>query len=111
MGVLETRQKNGFKRKPQCIDTPNKNGHQRNSLRIQFIIFVSEVKTKHNNKCIDAVHVHFFWSHRIINDANMSKSMKKLSIKTFRVYDFMVHQVGGYEFMGFTIKDLYNKLD
>ena len=37
--------------------------------------------------------------------------MREASIKTSFAYEYMVHQAGGYEYVGFTIKDLYNKMD
>ncbi|KAK9943741.1 hypothetical protein M0R45_009339 [Rubus argutus] len=37
--------------------------------------------------------------------------MKGVSVKTSMAYEFLVHQTGGYPFVGFTLKDLYNKLD
>lgn len=83
--------------------------HNKNTSRL----FVSEFTTKHNHTCVDAAHMHFLRSNRVVKDSDLAqvKSMKKSSIKTSCAYKFMVHQAGGHEFVGFTIKDLYNKLD
>ncbi|KAK9932068.1 hypothetical protein M0R45_019318 [Rubus argutus] len=38
-------------------------------------------------------------------------SMRNASIPTSWAYDYIVNQCGGFEFVGFTAKDLFNKLD
>ncbi|KAL6179131.1 hypothetical protein ACLB2K_050647 [Fragaria x ananassa] len=37
--------------------------------------------------------------------------MTRVSIRPCHTYEYMVEQAAGYSIMGFTIKDLYNKLD
>ncbi|KAL6179587.1 hypothetical protein ACLB2K_051100 [Fragaria x ananassa] len=37
-------------------------------------------------------------------------ALRKVSFGTARAYEFLVHQAGGHEFVGFTIRDLYNRV-
>ncbi|KAL6192276.1 hypothetical protein ACLB2K_038661 [Fragaria x ananassa] len=45
------------------------------------------------------------------SDLALAKSMRRASIKTCHAYEYMVDVSGGYANVGFTLKDLYNKLD
>ncbi|KAM5578706.1 protein FAR1-RELATED SEQUENCE 5-like, partial [Rosa sericea] len=73
---------------------------------VQFI-------TEHNHALATAEFVPFLRSHRKVRDHDVAQvtALKKVSVGTCRAYEFLVHQAGGHEFVGFTIKDLYNKMD
>lgn len=38
-------------------------------------------------------------------------AMRKVSISTFHANDLLVNQACGYDYVGFTLKDLYNHID
>ncbi|KAL6192087.1 hypothetical protein ACLB2K_038474 [Fragaria x ananassa] len=44
------------------------------------------------------------------NDIAQVNALRKVSVGTTRAHEFLVHQAGGHEFVGFTIRDLYNRV-
>jgi zinc finger SWIM domain-containing protein 3 len=77
------------------------------------VYYTTRFKTEHNHECAQPEEVHFLRSHRSVKEHDIAQveSLRKASVKTSGAYELMVHQAGGYKFVGFTIKDLYNKLD
>ncbi|KAK9931103.1 hypothetical protein M0R45_018398 [Rubus argutus] len=77
------------------------------------VYYVSEFTTFHNHKLAKPKHRHFMRSHRKVKDSDIAAvtAMRKVSVKTSCAYEYLVHAAGGHEFVGFTIKDLYNKLN
>lgn len=77
------------------------------------VYYASEFVTKHNHQLARPEHVRFLRSHRKVLDHDIAQvtALRKVSVSTCRAYELLVHQAGGYEFVGFTIKDLYNRLD
>ncbi|KAL6127468.1 hypothetical protein ACLB2K_070833 [Fragaria x ananassa] len=51
-------------------------------------------------------------SHRHVRDNDLAQvnALRKVSMRTCRAYEYLVHQAGGYEFVRFTLKDLYNAM-
>lgn len=77
------------------------------------VYYVSEFVTNHNHDLVRREHVRFLRSHRSVMDHDIAKvtAMRKVSISTCQAYDLLVTQAGGYDYVGFTLKDLYNHLD
>ncbi|KAK9912106.1 hypothetical protein M0R45_035980 [Rubus argutus] len=76
------------------------------------VYYVSEFVTVHNHELTIANHRQFLRSHRKVNESDVAtvNSLRRVSVRTCYAYQFLVQQAGGYEFVGFTLKDLYNKL-
>ncbi|XP_004293114.1 PREDICTED: protein FAR-RED IMPAIRED RESPONSE 1-like [Fragaria vesca subsp. vesca] len=72
-------------------------------------IFVPE----HNHELATGNQIAFVRAHRHVSDAALAltNTMTRVSIRPCHTYEFMVEQAGGYSVVGFTMKDLYNKLD
>lgn len=68
---------------------------------------------EHNHTIALAEHVLFLRSHRNISDEDISAAqmMESTGIKTSQIMKLFVKQSGGYGSCGFTVKDLYNRLD
>ncbi|XP_004309406.1 PREDICTED: protein FAR1-RELATED SEQUENCE 5-like, partial [Fragaria vesca subsp. vesca] len=51
--------------------------------------------------------------HRSVQDSHvaLATSMQRVSVKPCHTYEYIVNRSGGFQQVGFTIKDLYNKLD
>ncbi|KAI8572537.1 hypothetical protein RHMOL_Rhmol01G0207200 [Rhododendron molle] len=71
---------------------------------------VNNFVSVHNHPMIGPCGVPFLRSHRKVrsSDKASANTMHKVGIKTSHIMDFMVQQSGGYEFVGYTQKDLYN---
>lgn len=74
--------------------------------------YVSEFVTVHNHDLVIVDDHQFFRSHRKVSESDVVtvNSLRRVSVRTCYVYQFLVQQVGAYKFVGFTLKDLYNKL-
>nr|XP_011462177.1 PREDICTED: uncharacterized protein LOC105350884 [Fragaria vesca subsp. vesca] len=72
-------------------------------------IFVPE----HNHELATGNQIAFVYAHRHVSDAALAltNTMTRVSIRPCHTYEYMVEQAGGYSVVGFTMKDLYNKLD
>ncbi|KAL6194478.1 hypothetical protein ACLB2K_035562 [Fragaria x ananassa] len=72
-------------------------------------IFVLE----HNHELATGNQIAFVRAHRHVSDAALAltNTMTRVSIRPCHTYEYMVEQAGGYSVVGFTMKDLYNKLD
>jgi zinc finger SWIM domain-containing protein 3 len=77
------------------------------------VYYATDFVTEHNHNLVRREHVRFLRSHRSVMDHDIAQvsSMRKVSISTCQAYELLVHQAGGYDFVGFTLKDLYNHLD
>ncbi|KAL7203602.1 hypothetical protein ACSBR2_016799 [Camellia fascicularis] len=66
---------------------------------------------EHNHPLAAPHCVPFLWSHRFVTSANQAqaKAMRNVGMKTSQIMDFMVHQLGGYEKVGFIHRDLHNQ--
>ncbi|KAK9911829.1 hypothetical protein M0R45_035716 [Rubus argutus] len=74
---------------------------------------ITEFILAHSHALARKGEVQFIRSHRFVNDSALAQvlSMQNASIPTSRAYDYIVNQCGEFEFVGFTAKDLFNKLD
>ncbi|XP_062005564.1 protein FAR1-RELATED SEQUENCE 5-like [Rosa rugosa] len=74
---------------------------------------VVEFITQHNHALAPTELKSFLRSHRNVSDHALAQvtSLRKVSVTTSRAYELLVHQAGGHEFVGFTMKDLQNKVD
>ncbi|KAL6195276.1 hypothetical protein ACLB2K_030896 [Fragaria x ananassa] len=72
-------------------------------------IFVQE----HNHELAIGNQIAFVRGHRHVSEAALAltNTMTRVSIRPYHTYEYMVEQAGGYLVVGFTMKDLYNKLD
>ncbi|KAK9928610.1 hypothetical protein M0R45_025736 [Rubus argutus] len=77
------------------------------------VYYVSEFTIFHNHELARPEHRYFMRSHHKVKDSDIAvvSAMRKVSVKTSCAYEYLVHAAGGHEFVGFTIKDLYNKLN
>ncbi|XP_028108168.1 protein FAR1-RELATED SEQUENCE 5-like [Camellia sinensis] len=66
---------------------------------------------EHNHPLAAPHCVPFLWSHRFVTSADQAqaKAMRNVGMKTSQIMDFMVHQSGGYEKVGFIHRDLHNQ--
>ncbi|KAL7192147.1 hypothetical protein ACSBR2_024069 [Camellia fascicularis] len=69
------------------------------------------VEREHNHPLAAPHCIPFLWSHRFVTSADQAqaKAMRNVAIRTSQIMDFMVHQSGGYEKVGFIHKDLHNQ--
>ena len=72
-----------------------------------FVFYFNEA---HNHPLAGKDEVPFLRSHRKIDDAKKVEisSLAAVGIRKNKILNFMEHREGGYEFLGFTAKDLYN---
>ncbi|KAH9679525.1 protein FAR1-RELATED SEQUENCE [Citrus sinensis] len=68
---------------------------------------------KHSHELASDFETQFLRSHRMVKDSDnaLANSMQTVGIKTSQIMDFFVNQAGGYDNLGFGLKDLYNNLD
>ncbi|XP_028117741.1 protein FAR1-RELATED SEQUENCE 5-like [Camellia sinensis] len=66
---------------------------------------------EHNHPLAAPHYVPFLWSHRFVTSADQAqaKAMRNVGMKMSQIMDFMVHQSGGYEKVGFIHRDLHNQ--
>lgn len=76
------------------------------------VYYASEFTTEHNHDLARPEHRHFLRSHRKVKDSDIAVvlSMRTVLVKTTCAYEFLVNAASGHKFVGFTIRDLYNKL-
>ncbi|KAL7252834.1 hypothetical protein ACSBR1_007399 [Camellia fascicularis] len=69
------------------------------------------VERKHNHPLAAPHCVPFLWSHRFVTSADQAqaKAMRNVGTRTSQIMDFMVHQSGEYEKVGFIHRDLHNQ--
>ncbi|KAL6145669.1 hypothetical protein ACLB2K_056354 [Fragaria x ananassa] len=74
--------------------------------------YASSFRTEHNHPLTRLVHRQFMRTNRLVKEHDIAQvnALRKVSIGTARAYEFLVHQAGGHEFVGFTIRDLYNRV-
>ncbi|XP_050378275.1 protein FAR-RED IMPAIRED RESPONSE 1-like [Argentina anserina] len=74
--------------------------------------YVSQFITKHNHPLTRRKHKHFVRSNRAVKDHDIAQvmSLRNVSVGTARAYEYLVHQARGHEFVGFTERDLYNRV-
>ena len=74
---------------------------------------VTQFDDEHNHPLIEKRCVHFLLSHRHVTDAvkAQTKALRNVGVKTSQIMDFKVRELGGYEDVGFTLKDLQNKIE
>lgn len=77
------------------------------------VYYATEFITEHNHQLVISEHARFLRSHRNVRDHDLAQvtALRKASVKTSQAYEYLVHQAGGYKYVGFTLKDLYNSLD
>lgn len=77
------------------------------------VYYVVEFITEHNHELVRREHIRFLRSHTNVVDHDMAQvtAMRKVSVSTCQGYELLVHQAGGYEYVGFTLKHLYNHLE
>ncbi|KAL6222776.1 hypothetical protein ACLB2K_006167 [Fragaria x ananassa] len=68
---------------------------------------------QHSHELTQPNEVHFLWSNRNIEDIDVAQVqwLCGAQVHTSRAFEKLVKQAGGREVVGFTIKDLYNKMD
>ncbi|XP_050369199.1 protein FAR1-RELATED SEQUENCE 5-like [Argentina anserina] len=78
----------------------------------RMVYYASEFTTEHNHELTRPEHRHFMPSHRHVSDYDLAQvnTLRKVSVKPCLAYEYLVHQAGGHEFVGFTLRDLYNKM-
>ncbi|KAL7212173.1 hypothetical protein ACSBR2_014946 [Camellia fascicularis] len=66
---------------------------------------------EHNHPLAAPYCVPFLWSHRFVTSADQAqaKAIRNVGMRTSQIMDFMVHQSGGYEKVGFIHRDLHNQ--
>ena len=76
------------------------------------VYYVAEFITEHSHSLTRPEHRHFEKSHRHVRESDLAQvnAFRKVSVRTCRAYEYLVDQAGGYEFVGFTLKDLYNAM-
>ena len=74
---------------------------------------VDDFITEHSHNLAETHESHLLRSHRSVQDAHLAlaTSMQRVSVKPCHTYEYIVDKAGGFSNVGFTIKDLYNKLD
>ena len=72
----------------------------------------SSFTTEHNHPLTQRAHTPFMKKNRGLKEHDMAQvdSLRKVSVGTSCAYEFLVHQAGGHEFVGFTERDLYNRV-
>ncbi|XP_024164242.1 protein FAR1-RELATED SEQUENCE 5-like [Rosa chinensis] len=81
--------------------------------RLTVIRCKIQFDTDHNHVLVPKEMVHFLRSNRMVGEHAYAQvsSLKKVSVLTCRAYDLLVDQAGGYTYVGFKLKDLYNHQD
>ncbi|XP_062006086.1 protein FAR1-RELATED SEQUENCE 5-like [Rosa rugosa] len=74
--------------------------------------YASAFITAHNHRLARHEHRQFLRSNQKVADHDLAQviSLRKVSVGTARAYKFLVHQAGGYEFVGFMLRDLQNRI-
>lgn len=73
---------------------------------------MKEFKTDHSHTFAIQTHVQFLRSNRIVSNGAlaMARTMRRSGIRTCHIMTFMAQQAGGYEYMPYLSKDLYNHI-
>ncbi|CAI0546333.1 unnamed protein product [Linum tenue] len=74
---------------------------------------VEEFVSEHNHDRVGPEQVQFLRSHRSLNEGDKAQveSLRGVGVKPSQIMDLRVNEVGGYDNVGFTLKDLYNFVD
>ncbi|XP_058187790.1 protein FAR1-RELATED SEQUENCE 5-like isoform X1 [Rhododendron vialii] len=74
---------------------------------------VTHFDNEHNHPFIEKRCVPFLLPHRCVSDAvkAQTKAMHNVGVKTGQIMDMKVNESGGYGDVGFTLKDLQNKIE
>ncbi|KAL6176208.1 hypothetical protein ACLB2K_052843 [Fragaria x ananassa] len=77
------------------------------------VYVVKKFDPEHNHELATGNQIAFVRAHRHVGTESLALTniMTRVSIRPCHTYEYMVEQAGGYSAVGFTIKDLYNKLD
>ncbi|KAL6128908.1 hypothetical protein ACLB2K_072261 [Fragaria x ananassa] len=77
------------------------------------VYVVKKFDPEHNHELATGNQVAFVRAHRHVGTESLAltNTMTRVSIRPCHTYEYMVEQAGGYSAVGFTIKDLYNKLN
>lgn len=110
-----SRQKIGQKKGTQCRRITRGNCPTSFTVRLcieRGVYYVSKFVTVHNHDLFIVDDRQFLRSHRKVSESDVVtvNSLRRVSVRTCYEYQFLVQQDGAYEFVGFTLKDLYNKL-
>ncbi|KAL6130823.1 hypothetical protein ACLB2K_069202 [Fragaria x ananassa] len=68
---------------------------------------------QHNHMLATSNQILFIRTNRHVGEESLAltNTMTRVSIRPCHAYEYMVEQSGGYRRVGFTVKDLYNKID
>ncbi|KAL6194292.1 hypothetical protein ACLB2K_035376 [Fragaria x ananassa] len=68
---------------------------------------------QHNYMLATSNQIPFIRTNRHVGEESLAltNTMTRVSIRPCHAYEYMVEQSGGYRGVGFTVKDLYNKID
>ena len=68
---------------------------------------------QHNHMLATSNQIPFIRTNRHVGEESLAltNTMTRVSIRPCHAYEYMVEQSGGYRRVGFTVKDLYNKID
>lgn len=74
---------------------------------------VSKFVTDHNHELAQVSERYLLRSNRhvLIQDIYEVQALREAQVSTSAAYDYLLKQSGGAEFVGFLLKDLYNRLD
>ncbi|CAL1359326.1 unnamed protein product [Linum trigynum] len=74
---------------------------------------VEEFVSEHNHDRVGPEQVQFLRSHRSLKEGDKAQveSLRGVGVKPSQIMDLRVNEVGGYDNVGFTLKDLYNFVD
>ncbi|KAL6141760.1 hypothetical protein ACLB2K_060047 [Fragaria x ananassa] len=74
--------------------------------------YVSSFKTEHNHPLTQPIHTPFIRANRGVKEYDIAQliSLRKVFVGTAHAYEFLIHQAGGHEFVGFTERDFYNRV-
>ncbi|KAL6199747.1 hypothetical protein ACLB2K_029530 [Fragaria x ananassa] len=77
------------------------------------VYVVKKFDPEHNHELATGNQIAFVCAHRHVGTESLAltNTMTRVSIRPCHPYEYMVEQAGGYSAVGFTIEDLYNKLD
>ncbi|XP_004301290.1 PREDICTED: protein FAR-RED IMPAIRED RESPONSE 1-like [Fragaria vesca subsp. vesca] len=88
-------------------------GESNSLIRWRQWVCCKEGTREHNHELATGNQIAFVRAHRHVSEAALAltNTMTTVSIIPCHMYKYMVEQAGGYLVVGFTMKDLYNKLD
>ncbi|RYR78116.1 hypothetical protein Ahy_A01g002850 isoform B [Arachis hypogaea] len=74
--------------------------------------FISYFSDEHNNPLLDPQLTGLLRGHRFMSEVDIGHmvNMKKGGISVGQIYRALAYQAGGYEYLSFTQRDMYNKI-